>query len=86
MHLAAIAGVPTIALNGPTNPLRWGPLGPKTRALLPEKGRSAYLNLGFEYGDTTEIVLRHLPVVAVREALAEFGIYVSDNGGKKVAA
>ncbi|MDL2207404.1 glycosyltransferase family 9 protein [Desulfovibrio sp. OttesenSCG-928-F20] len=74
MHLAAIAGAPTIALNGPTNPLRWGPSGPKTCALLPEKGRSAYLNLGFEYGDTTESVLRHLSVATVRDALAEFGI------------
>ena len=76
MHLAAIAGAPTIALNGAVNPLRWGPLGPKTCALLPEKGRSAYLNLGFEYEDTTENVLRHLPVSAVREALAAFGVRV----------
>ena len=83
MHLAAIAGAPTIALNGAVNPSRWGPLGPKTRALLPEKGRSAYLNLGFEYEDTTDNVLRHLPVATVRDALAEFGICVSDNGEKQ---
>jgi ADP-heptose:LPS heptosyltransferase len=54
MHLAAIAGAPTISLEGPTNPLRWGPCGPKTRPLLPEKGRSAYLYLGFEYENATE--------------------------------
>jgi len=83
MHLAAIAGAPTIALNGAVNPLRWGPLGPKTCALLPEKGRSAYLNLGFEYEDTRDNVLRHLRVKTVRDALAEFGIYVSDNGGQQ---
>ena len=74
MHLAAMTGAPTIALNGPTNPQRWGPVGAKTRALLPEKGRSAYLNLGFEYGDTREDVLRHLPVTAVLGALAAFGV------------
>jgi ADP-heptose:LPS heptosyltransferase len=85
MHLAAIAGAPTVALNGPTNPLRWGPSGPKTCALLPGKGRSAYLNLGFEYGDTTENVLRHLPVAAVRDALAGFGIMLHNNDGKRAA-
>lgn len=77
MHLAAMAGAPTIALNGPTNPRRWGPVGVKTCALLPEKGRSAYLNLGFEYGDTREAVLRHLPVTAVLAALATFGVELS---------
>lgn len=76
MHLAAIVGAPTIALNGPTDPKRWGPVGAKTRALLPEKGRSAYLNLGFEYGDTREAVLRHLPVTAVLDALAAFGVEI----------
>ena len=74
MHLAALAGAPTVALNGPTDPRRWGPVGVKTCALLPEKGRSAYLNLGFEYGDAREAVLRHLPVTAVLAALAAFGV------------
>lgn len=77
MHLAAIAGAPIIALNGPTNPLRWGPVGSKTCALLPEKGRSAYLNLGFEYEDASEAVLRHLSVTTVLDALAVFGLEIS---------
>ena len=49
MHLGAALGIPVIGLHGPTNPLRWGPVGPKTAALLPDRGRNAYLNLGFEY-------------------------------------
>lgn len=76
MHLAAITGAPTIALNGPTNPLRWGPLGPETMSLSPREGRFAYLNLGFEYGKETERVLRRLPASDVMEALRSFGVRV----------
>ena len=32
-HLAGIAGVPTVALFGPTDPARWHPLGPAVRTL-----------------------------------------------------
>jgi heptosyltransferase-3 len=32
-HLAALLGVPTIALFGPTHPLTWAPLGPRVRVL-----------------------------------------------------
>jgi ADP-heptose:LPS heptosyltransferase len=32
-HLAAITGVPTIALFGPTNPVIWRPLGPRIQVL-----------------------------------------------------
>ena len=32
-HLAAIAGTPTLALFGPTDPAIWQPLGPNTRIL-----------------------------------------------------
>ena len=28
-HLAAITGIPTLALFGPTDPARWRPLGPQ---------------------------------------------------------
>ncbi|SBV90808.1 Glycosyl transferase family 9 [uncultured delta proteobacterium] len=76
MHLAAIAGAPTVGLHGPTNPLRWGPVGPKTVSLLPRSGHSAYLNLGFEYPPDAEGVLRHLPVADVVAALRGFGLSV----------
>ncbi|MCC8195005.1 MAG: glycosyltransferase family 9 protein [Deltaproteobacteria bacterium] len=76
MHLAALCGAPTIGLHGPTNPLRWGPVGEKTVSLLPETGRSAYLNLGFEYPPDDDAVLRHLPVATVLDALRSFGLRV----------
>ena len=49
MHMAAGLGVPTVALNGPTSTLRWGPVGPKVRSVEPRGGGGGYLNLGFEY-------------------------------------
>jgi len=50
MHLAAIVGAPLVALHGPTNPKRWGPINQNSVVLGPgpEEG-GAYLNLGFEY-------------------------------------
>ena len=50
MHIAALLGVPTLALHGPTNPRRWGPVGRNCIVIGPgpECG-CAYLNLGFEY-------------------------------------
>ncbi|MTJ91876.1 MAG: glycosyltransferase family 9 protein [Desulfovibrio sp.] len=69
MHLAAIAGAPTVGLHGPTNPLRWGPVGRHVRSLLPHKGPYAYLNLGFEYPLPHKLCLDSLPVEDVEDAL-----------------
>ncbi len=50
MHLAALLETPMVALHGPTNARRWGPLG--NSAVIvgpgPEEG-GGFLNLGFEY-------------------------------------
>jgi ADP-heptose:LPS heptosyltransferase len=76
MHLAALCGVPLVGLHGPTNPRRWGPLGGQARALLPDEGDSAYLDLGFEYPPNAENVMRFLRVNRVLEALREMGVRV----------
>lgn len=52
LHLVASLGVPIIGLHGPTNPMRWGPLGVNAVALLPETGNFAYLHYGHEYPET----------------------------------
>ena len=74
MHLAALSGAATVGLHGPTNPLRWGPVGERICSLLPDKGRSAYLDLGFEYPDGVENVMQYLPVSSVVTALRNFGL------------
>ncbi len=68
MHLAAVLDCPLVALHGPTNPLRWGPLGARSKVLGPgaEDG-GAYLDLGFEYPpDAPEI----MGCIAVTDVLA----------------
>lgn len=62
MHLGALAGAPTVGLHGPTNPLRWGPVGGKTASVLPRSGHNAYLNLGFEYPRGAKNNMLALPV------------------------
>jgi heptosyltransferase-3 len=49
MHLAATVGAPTIALNGPTSELRWGPVGRRAVSVNSALPGCGYLNLGFEY-------------------------------------
>ncbi|MBV8526551.1 MAG: glycosyltransferase family 9 protein [Acetobacteraceae bacterium] len=50
MHLTAALDRPLIALHGPTNPARWGPLSNNAIVLGPGVAEGgAYLNLGFEY-------------------------------------
>lgn len=69
MHLGSLTGLPTVGLHGPTNPLRWGPCGPRSIALLPETGENAYLNLGFEYPRNAVNNLQNLSVQSVLDAL-----------------
>jgi ADP-heptose:LPS heptosyltransferase len=53
MHLTAVLDVPLVALHGPTDPARWGPLSSKAIILGPGRSEGgAYLNLGFEYPRT----------------------------------
>lgn len=52
MHLAAVLGVPTVGLHGPTAALRWGPRGSYTIAVVSSAPHSQYLHLGFEYPQT----------------------------------
>lgn len=49
MHLAAAAGAPTVALNGPTSEARWGPVGARAMSVNSDLPGCGYLNLGFEY-------------------------------------
>jgi ADP-heptose:LPS heptosyltransferase len=83
MHLAALLGKPLVALHGPTNPDRWGPVYPGAIAgqsalvLGPGlKEGGAYLNLGFEYPENPTYLMDQISVEAVVDALRKFSINI----------
>jgi heptosyltransferase III len=68
MHLGAILGVPTIALNGPTAVRRWGALGPCVANLSPPDGSGGFLDLGFEYPRRATGVMHNITPAEVADA------------------
>jgi ADP-heptose:LPS heptosyltransferase len=59
MHLAAIAGAPVIAINGPNRNGRWGPVGPLAVGVEAPGEGCGYLHLGFNYdGNPTDCMER----------------------------
>jgi len=83
MHLAALLGKPLVALHGPTDPKRWGPIYPghsNTDNIIvlgpgPDEG-GAYLNLGFEYSDNPTYLMDQISVEAVLAALRKFSLNI----------
>jgi ADP-heptose:LPS heptosyltransferase len=76
MHLAAAAGAPTVALNGPTSEARWGPVGERAVSVNSDLPGCGYLNLGFEYDGRRTDCMRGISVDRVAAAvlaLAEDG-------------
>ncbi len=69
MHLAAILGAPTVSLNGPTAPRRWGPRGRCVAGVQPADGSGGYLNLGFEFAGHPEDVMQKIAVDDVAKAV-----------------
>lgn len=68
MHLAAAAGAPTVALNGPTSELRWGPVGPRTISVNSSFSGCGYLDLGWEYKGRRPDCMLGISVDDVEEA------------------
>ena len=71
MHLAAAVGVPTIALNGPTSSLRWGPIGPDVVCIDSDLPGCGFLDLGFEYDDRRTDCMNGISVDRVAAAAVE---------------
>jgi ADP-heptose:LPS heptosyltransferase len=69
MHLAAAVGAPTVALNGPTSEVRWGPIGERVRSVNADLPGCGYLNLGFEYERGRTDCMRAISVDRVAEAV-----------------
>lgn len=72
MHLAAALHVPLVALNGPTNPVRWGPLSDMAVNISPAAGEYAYLDLGFEYPKHVKPCMQNISVECVWHKVDKF--------------
>jgi heptosyltransferase-3 len=82
MHLASCLGVPLVALHGPTNPTRWGPLSERSAVIQPSQGPRGYLNLGFEYPRNVIDCMPSIAVDAVWRALLHL---LADQGDKVIS-
>lgn len=71
MHLAALLGIPTVGLHGPTDVRRWGPLGTRSRSVSSSFPGCGYLNLGFEYDGEREDCMRGISVSDVATAFLD---------------
>jgi heptosyltransferase-3 len=71
MHLAAAAGVRTVALNGPTSAARWGPVGTNVACVDSDLSGCGFLNLGFEYEGQREDCMQGISVDRVAVAALE---------------
>ena len=72
MHLAAAVGSNLIALCGPTNPKRWGPLSQNSFCPQPASEPHWYLNLGFEYPNEFCDSMRSISVQDVIEHIEKY--------------
>nr|WP_255698772.1 glycosyltransferase family 9 protein [Polynucleobacter sp. IMCC30063] len=82
MHLAAILGRPLVALHGPTNPARWGPLASGTAIpIILGPGLSeggAYLHLGSEYPKEPVYLMDQIsPDAVIRALKSNFGLQIA---------
>ena len=68
MHLAAIAGAPTVSLNGPTAEHRWGARGRYVANVQPADGSGGYLHLGFEFASQPGDIIERITLDQVAEA------------------
>jgi len=71
MHLAAALGVSQVALHGPTNPKRWGPVNPRAAVVQSHCAGCPCLHLGFEYHRVDGYCMQHVGVDDVYRACVE---------------
>lgn len=71
-HLADHLNVPTIALNGPTNSVRWGVININSINIdIPKISGGGFLSLGFEYPSNPQYCMNHITVQGVKSALRQ---------------
>lgn len=72
MHISAAVGTPVVALHGPTNSNKWGPVGNQHTVIQSPIACSPCLDLGFDYGCTTHPCMRMISVERVFNAVTSY--------------
>ena len=94
MHLAAIAGAPTVSLNGPNRNGRWGPTGPRALGVESPGPGCGFLHLGFNFDGQSTDCMERITVEMVMEAVGqvvapgvhtEFGVLLTAPAPAEVA-
>jgi heptosyltransferase III len=67
-HMASVLGAPTVMLDGPTSPRRWGPLGSRSASVVSEFPGCGYVHHGFEFEGQREDCMEGVRVNAVAAA------------------
>lgn len=70
MHLAAILGVRTVCINGPTSSLRWGPVGDSCISLNSPGEDCGFLDFGYEFGGKPTDCMCRITVSSVLRAVS----------------
>jgi heptosyltransferase I len=85
MHLAAVLGVPTISINGPTDNRRWGPVGRWVEGISAPGADCGFLHLGFEFDGHPTDCMERITVDRVVAAVEILSKRVSAGAGEKMA-
>jgi heptosyltransferase I len=73
MHLASAFETPTVAIHGPTDPRKWGPVNPNAMVVQSNLECAPCLYLGYEYGCDCAACMDAISVDDVWQILIEIG-------------
>ena len=71
MHLASVFQTPTVAIHGPTDPRKWGPVNPNATVIQSPLDCAPCLYLGYEYGCDCPTCMEAITIDDVWKALVE---------------
>ena len=71
MHMGAAVGAKMVALQGPTLPERWGPLGDTFEVVQSDDSCRPCISLGFESACKNPVCMQHITVDMVMEAICK---------------
>jgi heptosyltransferase I len=71
MHLAALVGTPTVAIDGPTPPHRWGPVGHRTVSVTPTGEGCGFFDMGLEWEGQPTDCMDRISVESVHRAIRQ---------------